>query len=66
MILPVDTNVLLDVLAHRQPHYEASARVGASYLIPRDPAGFPRSGPAIVTPAELPIILAASEKPPRR
>lgn len=136
MILLVDTNVLLDVLAYREPHYEASARVwtlaergdvesfissisfnnvyyiirkaagrakarealqslrdvfdwvapdrsiinqaidsdcddfedavqfhsavrvGADYLVTRDPGGFPRSGPAIVTPSEFLALLA--------
>ena len=135
MKLLVDTNVLLDVLAHREPHYAASARVWTlaergevqavvsaisfnnvyyivrraagkekaraalralrdvfewvapdrnivnqaidsesddfedavqfysavraevDYLVTRDPAGFPTSGPAIVTPSELVALL---------
>lgn len=36
----------------------SAVRAEADYLVRRDPAGFPATGPAIVTPTELMSVLA--------
>ena len=38
--------------------FHSAVRVQALYLVTRDPAGFPTTGPAVVTPAEFLAVVA--------
>lgn len=49
----VDTNVMVDLLAHRAPFYEAAMQVGCDFIITRNVKDFTLSDIPICTPDEF-------------